>query len=76
MRRHSDEELEDDEIELIPTAGPSKQNSRLFAFQNPYYDVITAMELDDDFEEDYHNPAFYDNRIPQVQKMNGEMEIF
>ena len=34
--------------------------SHLLAFENPYYDVIAAMGLDEDVEEDYYNPL-YDN---------------
>ncbi len=34
----------------------------VLAFENPYYDVIAAMGLDDDIEEDYYNPLFtYDD---------------
>lgn len=35
-------------------------NPRLMAFANPYYDIIAAMGLDEDVEEDYYNPL-YDN---------------
>ena len=59
-------------MELLPTG--SKQNPQLFAFENPYYDVIAAMELDDDFEEDYHNPSFYENRIPEGYRVSGEQD--
>eukprot|EP00794_Sanderia_malayensis_P000324 gene324-956_t len=34
----------------------------VLAFENPYYDVIAAMGLDDDIEEDYYNPLYtYDD---------------
>lgn len=33
-------------------------HSHVLAFDNPYYDVIAAMGLDDDIEEDYLNPLF------------------
>ena len=33
-------------------------NSHLLAFENPYYDVISAMGLDEDVEEDYYNPLY------------------
>lgn len=33
-------------------------NAHLLAFENPYYDVIAAMGLDDDIEEDYYNPLY------------------
>ena len=34
----------------------------MLAFENPYYDVIAAMGLDDDIEEDYYNPLYtYDD---------------
>jgi len=45
-----------DSVELRPCLnGPQ---SHLLAFQNPYYDVIAAMGLDDDIEEDYYNPLY------------------
>ena len=33
-------------------------NTHLLAFENPYYDVIAAMGLDDEIEEDYYNPLY------------------
>ncbi|XP_065649882.1 uncharacterized protein LOC101236159 isoform X2 [Hydra vulgaris] len=29
-----------------------------YSFENPYYDVIAAMGLDDEIEEDYYNPLY------------------
>ena len=46
------------EIELQPWIGRS--TSYLLAFDNPYYDVLAAMGLDDDVEEDYYNPLYDD----------------
>lgn len=45
-----------DNVELQPCL--ESANSRLLAFENPYYDVIAAMGLDDDIEEDYYNPLY------------------
>jgi len=52
----------DDPVELTPCL--MKSNSHLLAFDNPYYDVIAAMGLDDDIEEDYLNPLFEFMLIP------------
>lgn len=41
---------------MLPT------KNTILAFENPYYDVIAAMGLDDDIEEDYYNPL-YDNML-------------
>ena len=41
-------------LELRPCLG----RGRVIAFDNPYYDVIAAMGLDDDIEEDYYNPLY------------------
>jgi len=62
---------------IVPTIYKAKKNSRdielrpclangdgghVLAFENPYYDVIAAMGLDDDIEEDYYNPLYtYDD---------------
>lgn len=45
-----------DSVELQPCL-PGPQH-HLLAFENPYYDVIAAMGLDDDIEEDYYNPLY------------------
>lgn len=44
------------EMPMLPT------KNTILAFENPYYDVIAAMGLDDDIEEDYYNPL-YDNML-------------
>lgn len=46
------------EFELQPWIGRS--TGYLLAFDNPYYDVLAAMGLDDDVEEDYYNPLYDD----------------
>ena len=48
-------------------------NSHLLAFENPYYDVIAAMGLDDDIEEDYYNPL-YDNMLEMHSDSETEPE--
>jgi hypothetical protein len=48
-------------------------NSHLLAFENPYYDVIAAMGLDDDIEEDYYNPL-YDNMLELQSDSETEPE--
>lgn len=46
------------EFELQPWI--SRNTGYLLAFDNPYYDVLAAMGLDDDIEEDYYNPLYDD----------------
>jgi len=46
------------EFELQPWIG--RNTGYLLAFDNPYYDVLAAMGLDDDVEEDYYNPLYDD----------------
>lgn len=46
------------EFELQPWIG--RNTGYLLAFDNPYYDVLAAMGLDDDIEEDYYNPLYDD----------------
>mgnify|MGYP006964514398 CR=1 FL=1 len=46
------------EFELQPWI--SRNTGYLLAFDNPYYDVLAAMGLDDDIEEDYCNPLYDD----------------
>ena len=46
------------EFELQPWIGRS--TGYLLAFDNPYYDVLAAMGLDDEIEEDYYNPLYDD----------------
>ena len=48
-------------------------NSHLLAFDNPYYDIIAAMGLDDDIEEDYLNPL-YDNMLELQSDSETEPE--
>ncbi|XP_065057342.1 uncharacterized protein LOC135685354 [Rhopilema esculentum] len=49
------------DIELRPFLA-NGDGSHVLAFENPYYDVIAAMGLDDDIEEDYFNPLYtYDD---------------
>ena len=49
------------DIELRPCLA-NGDGSHVLAFENPYYDVIAAMGLDDDIEEDYYNPLYtYDD---------------
>lgn len=46
-----------DSVEMRPCLQTGSQ-AHLLAFENPYYDVIAAMGLDDDIEEDYYNPLY------------------
>ena len=46
-----------DSVEMRPCL-PAGPQAHLLAFENPYYDVIAAMGLDDDIEEDYYNPLY------------------
>ena len=46
------------EFELQPWIG--RNTGYILAFDNPYYDVLAAMGLDDDVEEDYYNPLYDD----------------
>ena len=46
------------EFELQPCMSGS--SGYLLAFDNPYYDVLAAMGLYDDVEEDFYNPLYDD----------------
>ena len=59
------------DFELRPCIAAN--NSHLLAFENSYYDVIAAMGLDDDIEEDYYNPL-YDNMLELQSDSETEPE--
>ena len=60
-----------DNVELQPCI--TSASAHLLAFENPYYDVIAAMGLDDDVEEDYYNPLY---EMPSDSETENEEMYF
>ena len=48
-----------------------RHNGYRLAFDNPYYDVLAAMALDDDVEEDYINPLCDLDSLMSHQESDG-----
>lgn len=60
------------EFELLPYISPG--SSHLLAFDNPYYDVLAAMGLDDDLEEEYSNPLYDDLSVYSGDSYNSSTD--
>lgn len=48
-----------------------RHNGYRLAFDNPYYDVLAAMAIDDDVEEDYINPLCDLDSLMSHQESDG-----
>ncbi|KXJ23721.1 uncharacterized protein LOC110249945 [Exaiptasia diaphana] len=60
------------EFELLPYI--SQGSSHLLAFDNPYYDVLAVMGLDDDIEEEYSNPLYDDISLYSADSYNSSTD--
>ena len=60
------------EFEMQPCMGRSPTYP--LAFDNPYYDVVAVMGLDDDIEEDYENPLYDDVSVYSDSNYNSSTD--
>lgn len=60
------------EFEMQPCIG--RNATYPLAFDNPYYDVVAVMGLDDDIEEDYHNPLYDDVSVYSDSNYNSSTD--
>lgn len=60
------------EFEMQPCIGRSPTYP--LAFDNPYYDVVAVMGLDDDIEEDYYNPLYDDVSVYSDSNYNSSTD--